>query len=157
MVNIPKEASSNGPLDTALAEVTIISVQDDLTKIRVDEIKDYIRYPDATYPKLNVGDEINVRVYSIASESGGGVETQAELISGTEPPSITPHPKPLEGKKYLASMSVCFTDYFGGLSCTCAEGYSCWAQLPRGPSAGIRGSKENPGTCYDNDIISQIV
>lgn len=39
----------------------------------------------------------------------------------------------------------------------CASGYSCWAELPIGPSAGIRGSKENPGACYDNGILSQIV
>jgi len=44
-------------------------------------------------------------------------------------------------------------------SCTsdeeCGEGYSCWYKIPRGPSPGIRGSKENPGSCWHNDIILQ--
>jgi hypothetical protein len=42
-------------------------------------------------------------------------------------------------------------------SCTddqqCEEGLSCWYKIPRGPSAGIRGSIEKPGQCWDNEII----
>ena len=38
----------------------------------------------------------------------------------------------------------------------CEEGFSCWARTPLGPSAGIRGSKENPGACWDNKQISRI-
>jgi hypothetical protein len=35
----------------------------------------------------------------------------------------------------------------------CGEGYSCWYAIPRGPSRGIPGSKENPGSCWHNEII----
>ncbi len=35
----------------------------------------------------------------------------------------------------------------------CGKGYSCWYAIPRGPSLGIPGSKENPGSCWHNDII----
>ena len=35
----------------------------------------------------------------------------------------------------------------------CGDGYSCWYAIPRGPSRGIPGSKENPGSCWQNDII----
>ncbi len=35
----------------------------------------------------------------------------------------------------------------------CEKGYSCWYKIPRGPSPGIRGSEQNPGTCWSNDVI----
>jgi hypothetical protein len=42
-------------------------------------------------------------------------------------------------------------------SCTndsqCGEEFSCWYKIPRGPSAGIPGSKKQPGQCWDNEII----
>src|SRR5712691_6138220 len=37
----------------------------------------------------------------------------------------------------------------------CPEGFSCWYQIPRGPFAGIRGSKETLGRCWSNKVISQ--
>jgi hypothetical protein len=37
----------------------------------------------------------------------------------------------------------------------CEEGFSCWYKIPRGPFAGIRGSKENPGWCWNNEVISR--
>lgn len=47
------------------------------------------------------------------------------------------------------------------LSCAsdsdCGTGASCWARIPAGPSAGTRGSSENPGSCYDDAAISAIV
>jgi hypothetical protein len=43
------------------------------------------------------------------------------------------------------------------LSCTsdtqCEEGFSCWHEIPRGPSAGIPGSREQPGWCVYNYFI----
>lgn len=45
-------------------------------------------------------------------------------------------------------------------SCTddlqCGEGFSCWYKIPRGPSAGVPGSKEQPGQCWDNKIIKSL-
>ena len=38
----------------------------------------------------------------------------------------------------------------------CPEDYSCYDELPLGPSAGIKGSPENPGECYSNEMIGQI-
>jgi hypothetical protein len=35
----------------------------------------------------------------------------------------------------------------------CGEGFSCWHEIPRGPSAGIPGSKEKPGKCWSNNEI----
>ena len=49
------------PADQALAEITIISQNDDEWKIRVDKIRDYIRYPAATNPQLKVGDTVSIR------------------------------------------------------------------------------------------------
>ena len=47
------------------------------------------------------------------------------------------------------------------LKCTgdsqCGSGASCWSRLPAGPSAGMKGSPENPGTCYDDELVSAIV
>jgi len=39
----------------------------------------------------------------------------------------------------------------------CGSGASCWFKTPAGPSAGTRGSPENPGTCWDDEVISAIV
>jgi len=74
-----------------------------------------------------------------------------EVVEETEEQHCTVTFEVVGAKYEEPSAETCTTD------ANCAEGYSCWAQLPRGPSAGIRGSKENPGTCYDNEIISQIV
>ena len=41
-------------------------------------------------------------------------------------------------------------------SSECPEDYSCYAELPLGPSAGVKGSPENPGKCYSNEMIGQI-
>jgi hypothetical protein len=38
----------------------------------------------------------------------------------------------------------------------CGEGYSCWARIPRGPMAGVRGSEQAPGTCWSNEVIRQM-
>ncbi len=38
----------------------------------------------------------------------------------------------------------------------CGGGFSCWYQIPGGPMAGIRGSKEQPGACWKSEVIEQI-
>jgi hypothetical protein len=35
----------------------------------------------------------------------------------------------------------------------CPSGSSCWHQVPRGPLPGIRGSNEEPGKCYRDEVI----
>ena len=40
----------DGPLDTALAEVTLVSSWNDLATVRIVAIRDYLRAPGATYP-----------------------------------------------------------------------------------------------------------
>ena len=46
-------------------------------------------------------------------------------------------------------------------SCTddqqCSDGFSCWYEIPRGPSAGIRGSIDQPGLCWDNAITIALI
>lgn len=98
----PQEIRSpSGPLDTTLAEVTLLSSQGDLTKVRVEEIRDYNRVPGATYPELRSGDEITVRIYDRATVG-------ADLN---------------EGAHYLAGMSLCLSGVLGGLECP-HEGWS---------------------------------
>ena len=55
-----------GPLDTAWAEVTILSVEDDMATMKIQELRDYYRFGHATYPKLRAGEEVLVRIYDIA-------------------------------------------------------------------------------------------
>ncbi|MBI2542919.1 MAG: hypothetical protein HYW24_01915 [Candidatus Aenigmarchaeota archaeon] len=121
--NIPIVASPDGPLDTALAEITILSAQDEIANIRIEKIKDYKRYPNAGYPQLKVSDEISVKVYYLALESSTENETTGQ---GEQPPESSPissQLKPTIGKKYLADMTLCIPDYIGELSCT----YNGWS------------------------------
>ncbi|MFH1127242.1 MAG: hypothetical protein V1718_04000 [archaeon] len=99
----PKAASTDGPLDTALAEITILSVDGDTSKMRIEKIIDYVRYPGATYHELESGEELTIMVYYLAEETSGTT--------------------PKEGKKYLAQLSICYNDYIGGLGC----GYDGWS------------------------------
>src|SRR3989338_2080657 len=50
------------PADQALAEITIISQNNDEWEIRVDKIRDYIRYPNAKNPVLKEGEEVSLYV-----------------------------------------------------------------------------------------------
>ena len=113
-----------GPLDTTWAEVTVLSVEDDMATMRTQEIRDYYRVPHATYPELSVGDEVLVRVYNIAPlgavSGAGSVATGVEV--GTASPEI-PQPVLVEGESYLADMSVCFSGFIDGLGCP-FEGWS---------------------------------
>lgn len=46
------------------------------------------------------------------------------------------------------------------LTCTsdseCFSGFSCWYQIPKGPAAGVRGSKDNPGQCIEDRVVNQM-
>lgn len=117
----PPLKAPGGPLDTALAVVTILSVKDKMADIRIEEIRDYQRLPGATYSQLKIGDEISVLFSYIAPETLIGSEAKA--VKEGEPPPVTPQPKPITGKEYLASMTLCVTEYIGGLSCK-YEGWS---------------------------------
>ncbi|MEW6722066.1 MAG: hypothetical protein AB1324_02300, partial [Candidatus Micrarchaeota archaeon] len=39
----------------------------------------------------------------------------------------------------------------------CGAGASCWSRIPAGPSAGVKGSPESPGKCWDDASIPAIV
>ncbi len=62
----------------------------------------------------------------------------------------------------LAKVSVQYKGECGNSfpKCTsdaeCGGGFSCWHQIPGGPMAGIRGSKEQPGLCWKSEVIEQI-
>ena len=64
------------------------------------------------------------------------------------PPQPVPEPAPTPSPDVI------------NLVCTssqeCPEGYACYAELPLGPSAGIKGSPANPGKCYSNEMIREI-
>lgn len=120
--NLPTSASADGPLDTALAEITVLSVQGDIAAVRVDKMVDYRRYPDATYKKLLEGDTIELRVYGISfgstNETGTvGVQRSAGKLANA------PKPEASAEKRYLADLSFCKTGYVGGLECA----YDGWS------------------------------
>ncbi|HSB46369.1 MAG TPA: hypothetical protein VLD37_00005, partial [Candidatus Bilamarchaeum sp.] len=39
----------------------------------------------------------------------------------------------------------------------CGPGASCWSALPAGPSAGTKGSRGDPGKCWDDSVVNAIV
>ena len=96
------------PADQALAEVTIISQNNDEWLISVDKIRDYIRYPIAKNPVLKEGEEISVYV-------NGFIDT-FESRGPECPPGYIKSPKPARAqcdynnpsKRYVAkSVSQC--------------------------------------------------
>ncbi len=66
-----------GPFDTAWAKVTIVSVEDDMATMNIQELTDYFRYEHATYQELNVGEEILVRYDTSALRSTSGANSVA--------------------------------------------------------------------------------
>ena len=119
----PPTSEVRGPFDTAWAEVTIVSVEGDMATMKIQELMDYFRYEHATYPELNVGDEIHVRYDTSALRSpseANSVAMGVELKEGEAPPEI-PQPVLIEGERYRAEMSGCFSD--GVTSCH-FEGWS---------------------------------
>ncbi len=53
-------------------------------------------------------------------------------------------------KEERTSPEVCTSDS------DCPSRSSCWAQVPREPVPGIRGSKEKPGKCFKDDVLKEI-
>ena len=114
----------DGPLDTAWAEVKILSVEDDMATMEIQTLGDYYRVSSAKYPQLSVGDEVLVRIYAIAplSEASISGAHATGVRTGEASPQIL-EPVLREGETYRAQMSVCFSDAFGGLGCP-FEGWS---------------------------------
>ena len=110
-----------GPFDTAWAEVTIVSVEDDMATMKIQELMVYFRYEHATYPELNVADEILVRYDTSALRMTSGANSVAMGVKEGEAPPEIPQPVLIEGENYWADMSACFTDQ--GLGCP-YEGWS---------------------------------
>lgn len=50
--NLPTNTSLGGPLDTGWTEVKIISLNGEIAYLEVGKIRNYSRYPKATYPEL---------------------------------------------------------------------------------------------------------
>ncbi len=108
------------PADQVLAEITIISQNNDKWKIKVDKIRDYQRYPNAVNPILKEGEEIPVAVNGFLDtfESRGPVCPSGYVKSpkpaGTQPvggePSTRPTPKIIVGDKYLSKLLGCFAE-----------------------------------------------
>jgi len=92
VIVVPDDAPA-GPLDTALAEVSVLTVEDGAATIRVEEIRVYNRYPNATYPRLEVSSEIEVAVQDAAT---GRLRA---------------------GEMYVAALSFCREGEVGGLTC----------------------------------------
>jgi len=63
--------------------------------------------------------------------------------------------------KFINSkISVPAVDQNGDKQCVsngdCERNYSCWYEIPKGPSAGTPGSQDKPGQCINNAILDQI-
>ena len=110
-----------GPFDTAWAEVTIVSVEDDMATMKIQNLMDYFRYKHATYQELNVGEEILVRYDTSALRSTSGANSVAMGVKEGEAPLETPQTVLIEGENYRADMSVCFSD---GVTSCYFEGWS---------------------------------
>ena len=120
--NLPTNTSPGGPLDTGWAEVKIISLNGEIAYLEVGKIRNYSRYPKATYPELKQGDKLDVRIFDFAPATS---TEKRDGLAQREGELTTPAPsqKPKVGGKYLAYMSYCITDTFGGLACE-YEGWS---------------------------------
>ncbi|MDO8469857.1 MAG: hypothetical protein Q7S84_02420 [bacterium] len=118
--SFPNEASIGGPLDTTLAEVVILSVNGETAYLRIDRVRDYERYPGATYPEVKSGDELEVKIKDVVPQNSGGAGERAQ--QGESPPPSPPLRPDVVGR-YLADMRLCITEYIGGLSCE-YEGWS---------------------------------
>lgn len=110
-------------LDSARAEVIVDSVRNDLAEIRIVKIKQYRRYPKATYPQLQVGSLVTVRAIHVSPETSENTDQLSQMIKEGVTPTEILQPKLITGKIYLADLSYCATDYIGGLGCN-YEGWS---------------------------------
>lgn len=120
--NLPTNTSTGGPLDTGWAEVKIISLNGEIVYLEVRKIRNYFRLPKATYPELKQGDKLDVKIFDFAPATSTEKRVQLGQRVG-ELSTPAPSQKQKVGAKYLAYMSYCITDYFGGLSCE-YEGWS---------------------------------
>jgi hypothetical protein len=91
---------------------------------------------------------------------GSGFNCQ-DQIGESEPPLIMDKKRTLNGKVEaigdFTEKTEATDQKLGGQACisneACEEGFLCWHKIPRGPAAGIPGSKEKPGKCWNkNDI-----
>ena len=108
------------PADQALAEITIISQNNDEWKIRVDKIRDYIRYPNAKNPVLKEGEEVSLYVNGFLDTfefrgptcPPGYIKSPkpAGAQSETGEPSTRPTPKIIIGDTYLSKLLGCFAE-----------------------------------------------
>ena len=108
------------PADQALAEVTILSQNNDQWKIRVDKIRDYIRYPNAKNLELKEGEEVSVYVNGFLDTfefrgptcPPGYVKSPkpAGAQSETGEPSTRPIQKIVVGGRYLSKLFGCFAE-----------------------------------------------
>jgi hypothetical protein len=94
---------------------------------------------------------------------GSGLNCQDQNRGSEQQPNMdrenafTVKPKPL---KDFTERPEAADQELGRKTCIndddCEEGFSCWYKIPRGPSAGIPGSKEKPGKCWSKDEIHRI-
>ena len=108
------------PADQVLTEITIISQNNNEWKIKVDKIRDYIRYPNAKNPELKEGEEVAVQLNSFLDtfEFRGPVCPSGYVKSpkpaGAQPTggerSTRPTPKIIAGDKYLSKLLGCFAE-----------------------------------------------
>ncbi len=151
---IPQDKPS-GPVDEVLAEITVISIKEQfvssgqISKVRVDKILDYKRYPDAYWGKIESGDEIWARVYSNA-EARVEVSSQSSVTNlstgqqtGLNTLKTIVSLGLVVNKKYFANLKSCFSNPNVGLSCV-YEGWSA-SLYPIDSPPSIIPSQQLPG------------
>lgn len=92
------------PADQALAEITVLAQTGEGWTIRINKIRDYIRYPDNTNPELKLNDAIFFRLT-------GWVDI-FEMDDGPPlPPSgVRSQPEIAVGEEYLSKLFGCFLE-----------------------------------------------
>ena len=117
-LDAPKEDPAP-PADQALAEITVLSQTSDELKLRIDNIRDYIRYPAATNPQLKTEDTISIHFNGQLDTFQDDTTTcpvgyvknpkPAHSESGENLPGVLyPQPKITVGEKYLSKLIGCF-------------------------------------------------
>lgn len=105
-VEVGLDHAPDGPLDTALVELVMLSTDDGTVSVKVEGILAYNRLPEATYPRLEAGEEIPVNVYQNSFD------------------------EVRQGDRYKAELSLCLAGQVEGLSCE-YEGWSAALQKQR--------------------------
>lgn len=135
-VKLDTSGAPAAPADQALAEVTVLLQKDEEWEIRVDKIRDYSRYPDATNIELKEGDIISVRSNGwINTFKDNKIECPEGYTSSpkptpaypiNQPQPTSPEPKITIGEKYLSKLL--FVRCSNGL-CQ-STGWSVWLYNP---------------------------